>query len=386
MTAMYTLKKGGAYDRFLMMVEAFLERNCEVHCLSLTPIQIRHPHYHNHLTSFPFSMEGGLVAKLTVLFLFPLYSLLMSWREKIDLFIAFSSLYAFIFAIPKKILKKPMVTFVWGDSSFGLRMQNFSKYFLWFNKLTEYLGFIFSDRIITINTAMRESIVRVTGKRKNIDVQILFNNIPAVKASATDDILKIRPRYGIPEKARVLVTASVLTRGKNIELLIKCLPKIGMKDTILLVAGECSTKSDFHYKDDLKKLIQRLGLGKQIIFTGWLRQEELWMIFHASDLFVLPSKSEGMPNVILEAIGCDLPCIGSDIPGIRDIFQYDELMFDPSDEKALARKIDQIFSDHEFFDNVKRLCQERKEAFDFDWKEKAFNMVTAGFSDFCKRP
>ena len=42
MTAMYTMRRGGAYDRFIMMLEAFLERNCEMHCLSLTPIQINH--------------------------------------------------------------------------------------------------------------------------------------------------------------------------------------------------------------------------------------------------------------------------------------------------------------------------------------------------------
>ena len=45
MTAMYTMRRGGAYDRFLMMLEAFLERECAVHCLSLTPIQIEHPCY-----------------------------------------------------------------------------------------------------------------------------------------------------------------------------------------------------------------------------------------------------------------------------------------------------------------------------------------------------
>jgi glycosyltransferase involved in cell wall biosynthesis len=207
-----------------------------------------------------------------------------------------------------------------------------------------------------------------------------------MKTSTNDDIFKIRTRYGISEKARVLVTASVLSRGKNIDILIKCLPKIRMKDVILLVAGESSTKADFHYKDDLKKLVKTLGLGKQVIFTGWLQQEDLWLMFRSSDLFVLPSKSEGMPNVMLEAMGCDIPCIGSDIPGIRDIFQYEELMFDPSDETALADKIGQILSNHQFLDKVKRLCQERKEVFAFNWKERAFQTVTMGFNHVCERP
>src|SRR4030043_271228 len=89
MTAMYTLRRGGAYDRFIMMLEAFLERRYEVHCLSLTPIQIKNPFYHNEVADFPFKLGNGWVAKLIVLFLFPLYSLWIGWREKINLFVAF---------------------------------------------------------------------------------------------------------------------------------------------------------------------------------------------------------------------------------------------------------------------------------------------------------
>lgn len=82
-TAHYTLRKGGAYDRFRMMLEALVERECEIHCLSITPIQVRHPHYHNHILFLPFKIKDGLVAKLMVLLLFPLYSLLIGWREKL---------------------------------------------------------------------------------------------------------------------------------------------------------------------------------------------------------------------------------------------------------------------------------------------------------------
>jgi glycosyltransferase involved in cell wall biosynthesis len=92
-----------------------------------------------------------------------------------------------------------------------------------------------------------------------------------------------------------------------------------------------------------------------------------------------------MPNAMLEALGSGLPCMGSSIPGIRDILQYDELLFDPLNEKALANKIELIFSDHQFLDRVKKLCQERKEAFLFDWKEKLFQMVTMGFERASQR-
>ena len=51
-------------------------------------------------------------------------------------------------------------------------------------------------------------------------------------------------------------------------------------------------------------------------------------------------------------------------------------MFDPLEEESLLQKIQGFFSDRQFFDKVKRLCQERKKAFVFDWKEKVFQMAT----------
>jgi glycosyltransferase involved in cell wall biosynthesis len=129
-----------------------------------------------------------------------------------------------------------------------------------------------------------------------------------------------------------------------------------------------------------------MGIDNQVIFTDWLEKEELWKLYLASDLFILPSLKEGMPNAMLEAMGSGLPCLGSNIPGIRDILQYDELMFDPLDEKALVDRIQRLFCDHQFSNRVKRLCQERKEVFEFDWKERIFQMMTTGFNRVCRRP
>jgi glycosyltransferase involved in cell wall biosynthesis len=378
MTVMYTFKRGGSYERFKMMLEAFIERACEVHCLSLTPIPITHPLYYNHILTFPRTLQTGLLSKLVILFLFPFYSLLVAWRERIEIFIAFGSLYAFVQAIPKLFLKKPMVTLIRGNSTFGLKMRDSSKSFLWFNKMIEYLGLLSSDRIITVNASIQEEIIKRIRRKKNVPVNVLHNDIPSMPISIQKNTLNVRTQFGIPEGVRVLVTAGVITRGKNIETLIKCLQKIGMNNLFLLVAGDVSTKSDFYYQNYLKELTKALGLGKKVIFTGWIEREKLWKIFLCADLFVLPSKNEGMPNAMLEALRFDLPCLGSKIPGIIDILHYEELMFDPLNEQAVALKIEQAFSDSLFLNKIKKLCQERKQAFVFDWKERVFQNVTKG--------
>lgn len=376
MTAMYTLKKGGAYDRFMMMLEAFLEKGWEVHCLSLTPIQIEHSFFRNHVMDFPFKTTNGFIAKLVVLSIFPLWSVWIAWRYKIDLLIAFGSLYAFIQSFAKWLLKKSMVTLIRGSSSFGLKMQNSSQWALYLNKFIENTGLHFSDRIITNNIAFQEDISRRLERKKDIQIEVLFNDIPSMHISQPEDRLQTRTKYGIPGDAKVIVASGILNRGKNIEILVECLQKIEEINVYVLIVGDGLTEADLRYKDSLQGLAKKLGVDKKVIFTGWVEKEELWKLYLASDLFILPSRSEGMPNAMLEALGFDLPCLGSRISGVKDILQYEDLMFNPEDEKGLLEKINRFFSDEQHSNYIIELCRARKKEFLFDWKEKVFQMAT----------
>ena len=378
MTSMYTLRKGGAYDRFLMMVEAFLEKGCEVHCLSLAPIPLKHPSYHNHLILFPFQGKNGWVEKSMTLLFFPLYGLLTGWREKVDLFISFGPLYAFLQAFPKWILKKPMVTFIRLDLTLGFKKRDIFNPLGFLNGMMEYVGLLFTDRAIAVNTAIRQEIMETIGRRKKMEVEVLFNDIPEIKRSSPEDMLETRNHLGIPKQAKMVVTAGVLTPRKNIEVLLKSLSNLGREDWFLLVIGDHSKQDISSYTNYLKALAKKLNLGDKVIFKGWVQKEELWKILSAADLFVMPSIKEGMPNVMLEAMGCGVPCLGSNIPGIRNILHHEILMFDPHDEESIVDKVRRFFSDTEYFNYVHELCRERKRGFVFDWKEEVFHMVMKG--------
>jgi glycosyltransferase involved in cell wall biosynthesis len=376
LTALYTMRRGGAYDRFRLMLEALLERGCKVHCLSLTPIRVNHEDYHNHVLRIPTWLQESVIAKMVVLFVFPLYMLWIGRQEKIDLFIAFGTLYAFIESIPKLIMKKPMVTFLRGSFTYGMQIQGQWRGLLWLNRWIEKVGIYFSDTILSVNSTIQEEMGRATGRRKWQRWEVLPNNIPPVPIPQKQNILQIRQKYGVPEDAKVLVTAGVINRGKNIELLIRCLPGIGLRNLFLVIVGEPATEGDFIYQAFLEKLVKDLELGNRVVFTGWLKKEELWKIFQGVDLFILPSKNEGMPNVMLEALGCNLPCLGSNIAGIKDILDYDELLFDPLDANMLANKLRRVFGDTQYYNRLETLSHGRKSVFVFDWNGKVFEMVT----------
>ena len=72
-------------------------------------------------------------------------------------------------------------------------------------------------------------------------------------------------------------------------------------------------------RDSLEKLAKDLGIAHRVQFMGALPLEDLPTWYQAADLFVLPSRSEGVPNVLLEASACGLPWIASYVGGIPEI-------------------------------------------------------------------
>lgn len=103
-----------------------------------------------------------------------------------------------------------------------------------------------------------------------------------------------------------------ITEVKNPELLIKAFIQINPSpDTKLLIVG---------YGELLKKLERKYSEYKQIIFTGVIsNEEEKIEILNASNVFVLPSKFEGMSLSLLEAMSCGLACVVSDVGTSREM-------------------------------------------------------------------
>ena len=99
---------------------------------------------------------------------------------------------------------------------------------------------------------------------------------------------------------------------------------------------------DGKYRKDLQNLAQRLGVSERVSFRGMLPagqavRDEL----DAADLFVLPSRTEGLPRAMIEAMARGLPCIGSTVGGIPELLPPED-MVPPGDVSALAEKIREV--------------------------------------------
>ena len=103
---------------------------------------------------------------------------------------------------------------------------------------------------------------------------------------------------------------------------------------------------DEGYADLMRQLMRRLGVEDRCRLTGWVDADRLRAYFWAADVLVFPSASEGMPNLLFEALSCGTPCVAGDIPGVRSVgIECDLLrLADPADPDAVAAAITDVLA------------------------------------------
>jgi glycosyltransferase involved in cell wall biosynthesis len=111
---------------------------------------------------------------------------------------------------------------------------------------------------------------------------------------------------------------------------------------------------DGQYREELTRRAAELGLAQHVHFRGHVSdpaivREEL---DHA-DLFVLPSRQEGLPRALVEAMARALPAIGSTVGGFPELLQPNE-MVPPGDAAALAQKIEEVLKDPQRWEAMSR--------------------------------
>ncbi len=113
-------------------------------------------------------------------------------------------------------------------------------------------------------------------------------------------------------KAKRIISIGRFVKIKNYDNLVRAVSKIRNAELVLVGDGP--------ERKNLKKIAENIGC--KLILPGMLPNEKLPEEINKADVFVLPSYSEGMPKVLLEAMSCEIPCIVSDLPTLREIVKH----------------------------------------------------------------
>lgn len=154
----------------------------------------------------------------------------------------------------------------------------------------------------------------------------------------------LRERLGLPE-GPVILFSGRLVRRKGVDVLLRAAWEIITSgQTIhILILGQGPEGGN------LRALVQELNLGSHVTFLGEKGQEEVASYLQSADLYVFPSRREGLPNALLEAMAAGLAVVGSATGGVMDVIESEVngLLVAPDDTAELAQAITVLLTDEE---------------------------------------
>lgn len=120
----------------------------------------------------------------------------------------------------------------------------------------------------------------------------------------------IRDKLGITHQKIVIISVGNASRVKNYSAIIKTIARINSSEIVYLNIGlEDGSKTE-------RKLTKKLNLVDNVQFIGPVNNVHEYLM--ASDVYIMPSLYEGFGIAAVEALSCGLPCIFSDVPGLKD--------------------------------------------------------------------
>jgi glycosyltransferase involved in cell wall biosynthesis len=182
---------------------------------------------------------------------------------------------------------------------------------------------------------------------------------------------------------RIVYAGHVIPTKGIRELVTSCAGIVKDNKIVLDLIGPCSDS----FQEELKRIANEFDGGSWLIFKGSLSNDETLRCIMAGDIFVLPSYSEGAPNVILEAMAlgkCIIGTIVGAIPEILDVGGSEEcgVAIAPRDVEALTHAIKNLIANDDERSNLG--CKARKRVEKYFSSEIAVNQLIALWNDIGK--
>ena len=194
-----------------------------------------------------------------------------------------------------------------------------------------------ADVVLAVSNALRHEII-ATGVSGIADkTRLSWNSVDVNKFSNTENN-SFKKEYKLDDKPVVLFVGNLIKR-KNVDSILEA-KKIASSDYYLVVVG------DGPLFKKLKKKVEDENIH-DVIFTG--ARNDVENIIPSCDVLILPSFSESFGLVLIEALACGKPVIGSDVGGITEIITDNVgLLVDPKKVSSIARAIDKMINDNDF--------------------------------------
>jgi glycosyltransferase involved in cell wall biosynthesis len=195
-----------------------------------------------------------------------------------------------------------------------------------------------TDRLIHVSESERRE-GQALGVVAEARARVIPNGIDPAGYARPRGGEALRAALGIPARAPLVGTIGLLNDAKGHDLLVAAAALLP-PDVHVLIVGHGEREGA------LREQAGRLGLSGRVHLPGW--RDDLPAVHAALTVFALPSRWEGLPYALLEALAAGLPCVATDVNGSRDILQCEPpcgLLVPREDPAALAAALGRLLAD-----------------------------------------
>ena len=186
--------------------------------------------------------------------------------------------------------------------------------------------------------------------------------------------LKLRARFGITRDF-IMYTAAAFNFHKNIQGLVEAYARLPVEiRTSHQLVICCKLQEGEHAL--LLELVSRFGLLKnEVLFPGYMADEDLVALYNICKLFVFPSLAEGFGLPVLEAMRCGALVIGSNSTSIPEVIGFESALFDPTSVESISKKLYQAITDEGFREKLRD--HGHIQSSKFSWASSAKKVIEA---------
>lgn len=162
---------------------------------------------------------------------------------------------------------------------------------------------------------------------------VIPNGVDVAKFERLPPKDEARRALGLPEHAKILLFVGKVIPVKRTEWILETVRRL--PDIVAVVVGGFS--EPFYGEAYYRALRSRYSdVLDRVIFAGEVPWSEVSRYLAAADVFAFPSRFEGLPNAVMEAMAAGLPIVASDIPPHRELIQHGRSGFLASDPESMA--------------------------------------------------
>lgn len=206
------------------------------------------------------------------------------------------------------------------------------------------LGPIF-DQVIAVSDEVREYCLRKDNLASR-KVMTIYNGLELEKINAFSTAPGLRRSLGIHESAPLIATVANIRRVKGIDVLVEAAGRVleAIPEATFLIIGR---KSEPDYHQELIEQITARGLEGNIKFLG--ESANVFSLLKACDVFLLPSRSEGFSNALIEAMACGLPSVATLVGGNAEAIEDGKngYLIKSGDAELAAKRVVSLLADRE---------------------------------------